>query len=107
GPATASILKRLGRRGALSTLRRVLLEPTDAVDLLAEVEVPTTLHAGVDDYAGNEAVRRRVSAVGQTILRHEGGHMGPVEAPEHLAAAIRGMVSRVRQAAPEPAASPG
>ncbi|MEN0063228.1 MAG: alpha/beta hydrolase [Myxococcota bacterium] len=89
---TASTLKRLGRRGARSTLQRVLLEPEDAIDLLAGLKVPVTLHAGVDDYAGNDQVRALASTAGHPIHHHEGGHMGPAEAPLHLAEAIRGMV---------------
>lgn len=93
--ATAANLRRLGRRSALATLQRVLLEPDDAVDLLATSSVPTTLHAGVDDYVDNPALRERLSAVGHALVQHEGGHMGPAEAPEHLAEAIRHMVGRV------------
>ncbi len=86
--ATAATLRGLGRRGARDVLRRVLIEPGDAVDLLARVTVPVTVLAGEDDYVASAALRARVDAAGHPMRIVPGGHMSPAEAPAEVAAAL-------------------
>lgn len=93
--STAKIVRRLGRRGVIAVLDRVLLEPDDAVDLLARLELPLWILAGADDYAGAPAVRARVVARGHDVALHPGGHMGPREAPGAVAWALRALIGRV------------
>jgi pimeloyl-ACP methyl ester carboxylesterase len=90
--ATRAAVRGLGRRGTREVLRRVLLEPPDAVELLRSVPAPTTVLVGADDYAGTPDVRARVRATGHEVQVHPGGHMGPAEAPEHVARALRDLV---------------
>jgi pimeloyl-ACP methyl ester carboxylesterase len=86
--ATQAAVRGLDRRGTRDVLRRVLLEPVDAVELLRSVTAPTAVLAGADDYAGAPGVRARVRAAGHEVQVHPGGHMGPAEAPEHVARAL-------------------
>jgi pimeloyl-ACP methyl ester carboxylesterase len=90
--ATGEIVASLGRRGTASVIRRVLLEPDDSIAMLRGITVPTTIMAGEDDYVGAEPVPSLLRSAGHTLLRHPGGHMGPVEAPEVVAALLRATV---------------
>lgn len=92
--ATAATLRGLGRRGARDVLRRVLLEPGDAVGLLGRLTVPVTVLAGADDYVAAPALRARVAAAGHPMRIVPGGHMSPAEAPAEVAAALTEVVAR-------------
>jgi 3-oxoadipate enol-lactonase len=92
--ATAAAVRALGRRGTRQLLARVLVEPGDAVDVLARVTAPTVLVAGTDDYVNSAELRTRLTAAGHELRTHPGGHMGPAEAPLQLADALRGLVAR-------------
>ncbi len=96
--ATAATVRVLGRRGARDVLRRVLLEPGDAVALLRRVAAPVVLLAGEDDYVGSPALRARVAATGHELRLVPGGHMSPVEAPAEVAAALAEVVAARRGA---------
>ena len=86
---TGEIVASLGRKGTVSVIRRVLLEPDDSIEMLRSTPVATTLVAGEDDYVGAGPVPRLLRSAGHTLLRHPGGHMGPAEAPEVVAAVLR------------------
>jgi pimeloyl-ACP methyl ester carboxylesterase len=98
--ATAATLRGLGRRGARDVLRRVLLEPGDAVDLLRRVAVPAVLLAGAEDYVGSAALRARVAATGHELRLVPGGHMSPAEAPAEVGAALAEVAGRARATLP-------
>lgn len=90
---TARTTAGLGRRGVVEVLDRILLEPEDAYDMLARLTVPVALVAGTDDYISSSAVQTRLAEVGHRVDQHPGGHMGPREAPEHLARRLCELVS--------------
>lgn len=89
GVVTARTTAALGRVGVDEVITRILLEPEDVHPLLQRLEIPVTLVAGVADYVGSAAEQDRVAAVGYRLEHHPGGHMGPREAPEQLARALR------------------
>ncbi len=93
--ATATTVAGLGRRGARDVLRRVLIEPGDAVPLLRRVAVPVVLLAGTEDYVASPALRARVAGTGHELRLVPGGHMSPAEAPAGVAAALAELVGRV------------
>jgi pimeloyl-ACP methyl ester carboxylesterase len=92
--STAATVARLGRRGARDVLRRVLLEPGDAVPLLRRVAVPVVLLAGTEDYVASTALRARVADTGHELALVPGGHTSPAEAPAEVAAALAEVVAR-------------
>ena len=93
--ATAATAAGLGRRGTRDVLRRVLLEPGDAVGLLRRVVVPVVLLAGTQDYVASPALRARVARTGHDLRLVPGGHTSPAEAPAEVAAALAELVERV------------
>ena len=92
---TARTTAALGRRGVVEVLDRILLEPEDAYALLPRLSVRVALVAGTEDYVSSSAAQARLAAVGHRLDQHPGGHMGPREAPEHLARRLRELVQRV------------
>jgi pimeloyl-ACP methyl ester carboxylesterase len=98
--ATARTVAGLGRRGARDVLRRVLLEPGDAVPLLRRVAVPVVLLAGTEDYVASPALRARVAGTGHELRLVPGGHASPAEAPAEVAAALSEVVGRVGATGP-------
>lgn len=92
---TGRTVAALGRRGTLEIIDRVLLQPADVTDLLARLTIPAVLVAGEQDYVGSPEVRSTVAAAGHELRSHPGGHMGPAEAPEHLAHLLRELADTV------------
>lgn len=85
--ALASRMRRLGRRQADRTLRSVLLEPTDSLDLVADLGVPWVAVAGRDDYVIADGVAARLAALGELRVV-DGAHTTPLEQPAALTEAI-------------------
>jgi pimeloyl-ACP methyl ester carboxylesterase len=84
-------LTAMGRRNLSGTVRSVLLEPNDSLDLLDKLEVPWKFIAGRDDYVLSGGVAERLERTGR-LVRVPGGHMTPVEQP----AAVLDAISHIR-----------
>lgn len=78
---------RIGRTGLRATLRSVLLDTDDTLDLLAVLDVPWTFIAGRDDYVIAGGVAEQIQRHGPLHLV-DGAHTSPLEAPDQLAATI-------------------
>jgi pimeloyl-ACP methyl ester carboxylesterase len=84
-------LAAMGRRNLSGTVRSVLLEPGDSLDLLGRLEVPWRFVAGLGDYVLGGGVADRLEPTGR-LVRVPGGHMTPVEQP----GAVLDAISQVR-----------
>lgn len=87
-------MKRMGRRQVDETLRSVLLEPGDAVDLVAELEVPWVAVAGRDDYAIADGVAAALRELGDLHVV-DGAHTTPLEQPQAIVDVIERIGARV------------
>lgn len=85
-------LTAMGRTNIADAVQSVLLEPTDAVALLDQLEVPWIFVAGRDDYVLRRGVANRLERGGH-LITVPGGHMSPVEQPAGVVDAVR----RVRE----------
>jgi 3-oxoadipate enol-lactonase len=88
----------MGRRRLRETLRSVLLEPEDALDLLPSLTMPWTAVAGAQDYVLSDEVRETLTSAGRLEVSR-GGHTTPLEDPAAAAGAIRSVIARVRSTA--------
>ena len=96
--ALAARTRRMGRRRLRDTLRAVLLEPGDALDLVTSLQVPWRLVAGEDDYVLTTTVRDAVAPSGRLRVAR-GGHSSPVEDPDAIEAAIGALRAELEGAA--------
>lgn len=95
--ALAARTRRMGRRRVRETLRSVLLEPGDALDLVESLQMPWRMVAGEDDYVLNATVRDAVAPSGRLrVVR--GGHTSPVEDPDALAQATWALLADLKGA---------
>ena len=81
--AAAVRAERIGRSGLSDTLRSVLLEPDDSLDLLAQLDAPWTFVAGRDDYVLANGTGDDIGNLGDLVLV-DGAHTTPIEAPLDL-----------------------
>lgn len=93
--ALAARTRRMGRRRVRDTLRAVLLEPSDALNLVESLPVPYTLLAGEDDYVLTTTVRDALAPSGRLRVAR-GGHTSPLEDPDALAQATRALLTDLR-----------
>jgi pimeloyl-ACP methyl ester carboxylesterase len=96
--ALAARTRRMGRRRLRDTLRAVLLEPGDALNLVESLPVPYTLVAGEDDYVLSTTVRDAVAPSGRLRVAR-GGHSSPLEDPDAITAAARALIAELEEAA--------
>ncbi|MGB7450478.1 MAG: alpha/beta hydrolase [Ornithinimicrobium sp.] len=80
---TGERARAIGRRGLRETLRSVLIESDDTIDLLASLEAPWTFVAGRDDYVISNGFDTEIRRYG-TLHVVDGAHTTPLEAPEDL-----------------------
>lgn len=90
--ALARRADRMGRLRLRETIRSVLLEPEDAVEVLRSTQVPWRAVAGEQDYVLNKAVRE---VLGRDLRLRvaRGGHTTPLEDPTAIVEAIHGVQS--------------
>jgi pimeloyl-ACP methyl ester carboxylesterase len=74
------------------TLRSVLLEPKDVIDLLRSTPVPWAAVAGTQDYVLAGGVRETLDPTGRLHVA-SGGHTTPLEDPAAVATAIRSVAA--------------
>lgn len=86
--------RRQGRRTIRRTLEAVLLDPHDAVDLVADLVVPWAAVAGQDDYVLEGGVGEQLHALGDLRVAR-GGHTSPLEDPAAVAETIDLVLDRV------------
>jgi pimeloyl-ACP methyl ester carboxylesterase len=90
----ANRARRMGRGRLRETLRSVLLEPGDALDLTYALSMPWTAVAGDDDYVLADGVRGALDRRGRLRTTH-GAHTTPVEDPETVSIAVRDILSQL------------
>lgn len=91
-------IRTMGRARVRRTVRSVILDPGDAVDLVTALAIPHRIVGGADDYVLANGILERLRAAGEDVVVTPGGHTGPVEAPAHLATAVREVVARLAEA---------
>ena len=90
--ALARRADRMGRERLRETLRSVLLEPQDGMDLLRSMPVPWTAVAGTQDYVLTGGVRETLDPTGRLHVA-SGGHTTPLEDPAAVATATRAVIA--------------
>jgi pimeloyl-ACP methyl ester carboxylesterase len=93
--ALAARLRRLGRRGIRHTIRSVVLDPTDAIEKVAQLAIPYRIVGGEHDYAVNAEVVESLRSLGIHPVITPGGHTGPAEDPSSVARSIRQVMAEV------------
>ncbi len=83
-------------RGVSASLRGLAMRE-DASDLLADIDVPTLVGAGLEDelapFAGVEAMAKRISCA--TFVGVASGHLLPLEAPDVTTGILRRLIDAV------------
>lgn len=90
--AVAGRARRMGRVRLSETVRSVLLEPHDALDLVATSPVPWIAVAGEQDYVLAGGVRETLDATGRLQVAR-GAHTTPMEDPDALAVAVGSLLA--------------
>lgn len=105
-PALRHRLERMGRARVANTIRSVILEPGDALDALAALEMPVMVLGGAQDYALTPAVNSRLVQIGVEPIVTRGGHTGPQEDPAPIAEAIVQVADQARSPGDRPRSGP-